>query len=195
MNSSIISFWIWFESVSRALSQNVDDPDILSELDQKVNALGPFDWEIGPVEKSLLYLAISPNLNDELLRVTAEIVGYAPLCEGWLFLNAKPRKEYVPIFKLINENQKKILIDISSWSYVLFHFEDRTFDIDIKINSIDGSWETQKLAIDIALTNLLGEEKFITCIKNINIVNEFGENENKATQFRYINEHIDRLLN
>lgn len=64
-----------------------------------------------------------------------------------------------------------------------------------KYNSIDGNSETKKLAIEIALTNLLGEERFITCIKNINIVNEFEENENKATQLRYINEHLDKLLN
>jgi hypothetical protein len=194
MKSSIRSFWRWFESISMALFENVNDPDILRELDQKIKVLGPFDWEIGSIEKNVLYLAISPNLNEDLLRETTEIVGYAPLCEGWLFLHVKPRKEYLPTFTVFNEKQKRISIDIGSWSYVLFKFEDGTFDIDIKINSIDGNSETQKLAIDIALTNLLGEERFINCIKNINIVNEFEENENKTTQLRYINEHLDKLL-
>jgi hypothetical protein len=51
------------------------------------------------------------------------------------------------------------------------------------------------LAVDIALTNLLGEERFITLIKSVQIVNEFGENEGKATPLRRLYEHINGILN
>jgi len=192
--NNIISFWQWFETVSTSLFANTTDVNILSDLNYKIKMFGPFEWEIGPVDDKLLYLAISPNLNEELLKTTAEIISYAPSCEGWWFLNAKPKKEYSPVLYMVNENGKGISIDISAWTYVLFHFDDDTFDIDLKISPIEGNMKTQKLAADIILTNLLGEERFITLIKNIQIVNEFGENENNATQISYINEHIDKVL-
>lgn len=96
---------------------------------------------------------------------------------------------------MLNENGKSISIDISNWLYVLFLFEDGTFDIDLKITSIDGNNETQKIAVDIVLTSLLGEERFMTLIKNIQIVNDFGENESSATQLKFIRQHIDRVTN
>lgn len=141
-NHQIISFWQWFTSTSQPLYQNIKDEDILAELDQKVQALGPFDWEVGPVDDTLLYLAISPNLDEDLLKATCEIISYAPSCEGWSFLNAKPKKEYTPIINMAYENGKKISIDIGTWSYILFHFDDDTFDIDIRISAVEGVFLT-----------------------------------------------------
>lgn len=65
-NTEIASFWKWFESVSNDLYLNVKNVDIISELDKKVKMLGPFDWEIGPVDYNVLYLAISPRLNENI---------------------------------------------------------------------------------------------------------------------------------
>lgn len=192
--NKVLFFWKWFESVSDALHLNLENVDILSELDNKVKELGPFDWEIGPVDDNLLYLAISPRLNEEYLKITKEIVSYAPSCKGWWILYAKPRKEYAPVFSMVNEKGKSILVDISDWEYVLFLFEDGTFDIDLRISSIDGNLETKNLAVDVALTGLMGEERFMALIKNIRIVNDFGENETHVTNLKQINEHIEKIL-
>lgn len=192
---NVTSFWHWFESISNELYTDSSNTKILQQLDNRVTAMGPFDWELGPVDDRLLYLAISPNLNAELLKATTKIISLAPSCEGWWFLYAKPKKEYSPILNLVNEIGRSISIDISTWMYVLYYFEDGTFDIDIRLNSIEGSAETQKLAIDIALTNLLGEERYMTLFKGIKIVTDFGENENRATLIRHISDHVDKVLN
>jgi hypothetical protein len=195
MNTTVIvSFWKWFESVSDALFQNNENFGILSELDTKVKTLGPFDWEVGPVDDNLIYLAISPRLNEEYLTITKEIVSYAPSCKGWWILYAKPRKEYAPVFNMVNENGKSILVDISVWEYVLFLFEDGTFDIDLRISTIDGNLETKNLAVDVVLTSLMGEERFMALIKNIRIVDNFGENEKQAIKLKQINEHIEKIV-
>ena len=142
----------------------------------------------------MLYLAISPRLNEEYLAITKEIVNYAPSCKCWWLLHAKPKKEYAPVFNMVNENGKSILVDISDWEYVLFLFEDGTFDIDICISSIEGNLETKNLAVDVALTGLMGEERFMTLIKNIRIVDNFRENKKHATKLKQINEHIEKLV-
>lgn len=188
-------FWNWFHSVSSKLYINSKDADILKLLDQKVTELGPFEWEIGPIDETLLYLAISPNLDSELLKATTELVKQAPVCKRWIFFAAKPFKPYSPILNLTNEYGRAISIDISNWTYVLFSFEDGTFDIDVKIDPINGNKETQNLALDIIMANILGEEKYMTLFKNVNIVNHFGDDENKATPIKHLNEHIVKVLN
>lgn len=193
-SNKILSFWQWFESVSETLFKNIEAFEIISELDKKVKMLGPFDWEIGPVDDNLLYLAISPKLSEEFLKVTKEIVSHAPAIKGWWTLYAKPKKEYIPVFNMVNEKGKNISVDISNWEYVLFLFEDGAFDIELRISSINGNLETKNLAVDVALTSLMGEERFMSLIKNIRIVDNFGENEKQATKLKQINEHIEKIV-
>ena len=73
-------------------------------------------------------------------------------------------------------------------------FEDETFDMDIMIDTIDGDNDTVNMAIDIALTGYLGEEKFMQLIKGIKTVTRFEEeHQNKATLVKYIKEHIESI--
>ena len=67
-----------------------------------------------------------------------------------------------------NELNIEIQINTSNWEYILYQFDDNTFDIDVLIDDIDGDTNTCYLAIDIALTGYLGEEKYMQLIKNVN---------------------------
>ena len=161
--------------------------DMINELDDRVGHLGEFDWEIGPWDKDNYFLAISPNLDVEKLQLTKQIIGLAPECSGWHFLPSKPVKEWDGIWEMQNENGKEISIDTDNWKYILYEFDDGTFDIDILVDNIEGNTDTTNLAIDIALTGYLGEEMFITLIQDIHVVTEFKtESHHRATPIKQI---------
>lgn len=119
---------------------------------------------MGPVNDELMFFAISPNLDVELLSVTKEIVSYAPACKNWTFLSSKPRKEYTPEWRMTDDRGNWMAVDTSSWSYVLYYFEDGTFDMDLQLSAFDFSQKQKTLALDIVLTNILGEEDYMVLV-------------------------------
>jgi hypothetical protein len=189
-----IKFWTWFETIATELLQNPTRTDLISQIDDRVQSLGNFDWELGPYKEGMFYFSISPNLSNERLELTRQFAKLAPKCEGWVFLPAKPAKEWQGVWKMKNHVGKEILVDSSNWEYVLYGFEDSTFDIDIKVGELEGDLETHNLAVNIALTGYLGEEEFMTSIANIYIVDEFEDDiKSRATQLQFIKKHIDSL--
>jgi hypothetical protein len=190
----ISKFWDWFKTISANLRINPTDTYFINLLDREVNKLGNVDWEIGPWEENVMFLAISPNLNIDQLELTQRIVSSAPEVPGWKFLPSKPPKDWQGIWKMENEFGKSILIDASEWKYILYRFDDGTFDIDINISDFDGNKTTQYMAVDIALTGYLGEETFMNLIQEVNIVDEFSEElSGKATSLKNIRKHIERI--
>ena len=171
---NVIEFWNWFKSISKKLLLEPTRADLISQIDNRLSKFGLFDWEIGPWEDNTYYFAISPNSDAGKLEFTLEFVKNAPQCAGWHFMSSKPPKsDWQGKWKMKNQMGKEILVDSSNWEYILYAFEDGTFDIDIKINSVDSDSNTVNTAIDIALTGYLGEEAFMRLIKNIKIVSSF----------------------
>ncbi|EHQ24338.1 hypothetical protein [Mucilaginibacter paludis] len=193
---SIIEFWNWFKSISKNLLLEPARIDLISQIDSRISKIGRFDWEIGPWEDNAYYFAISPNLDSVKLEFTREFIRNAPKCFGWHFLPSKPPKsDWQGKWKMKNEMGNEILVDSSNWEYILYEFEDETFDMDIMINGIDGDDNVVNTAIDIALTGYLGEETFMRLIKNIKIVSSFEESyPNKATLVKHIKKHIESIL-
>jgi hypothetical protein len=188
-------FWAWFASVSKELLDNPTDPSLISQIDSRVRSIGSFDWEIGPWGNSLFYFAISPGLNIEKLTITRSVVDLALDCAGWQFLPSKPPKEWNGIWKMNNEMGKEIWIDCNNWKYILYQFDDGTFDADILTDVIEGDENTLNTAVDIALTGYLGEETFMSLIMNINIVEEFGEeNDIKPNLLKHIKKHMESIM-
>jgi hypothetical protein len=187
-------FWDWFNSVSQDLLIDPTRKDLINSLDNYIAQLGRFDWEIGPWENDLSYLAISPNLDLSKLEITHWIIQYAPHCEGWIFFSSKPPRDWQGIWKMKNETGAEILIDSSEWEYILYEFEDKTFDMDLFVTGINGDDSTINLAIDIALTGYLGEEMFLNRIGNISIEESFSDKQ-QPTSLKYIKKHIESLNN
>jgi hypothetical protein len=194
--AEINKFWTWFKSISVDLLANPTDNSLVTQLDNRVSILGHFDWEIGPWGENLYYFTISPNLNITRLELTQQMIDSAPQCEGWHFLPSKPPKvDWKGIWKMKNEVGKEILIDTNNWKYILYKFDDGTFDADIKINNIDGDEDTQNLAVDIAITGYIGEENFIRLINHINIVDQFEEDtKSNSSLLKHIKKHIERVM-
>jgi hypothetical protein len=194
--NKIIKFWEWFESISQDLLLDPTRKDLISQLDNSVSRLGSFGWEMGPLKENICYFAISPNLDVERLKITRQIIDLSIKCKGWDFLPSKPAKyDWKGIWKMRNDFGKEILVNSNKWEYILYEFDDKTFDMDILIGGVDGDLNTCYSAIDIALTGYLGEEEFMRLIKNIKIVDVFeAENKDKATQLKYIKNHIESII-
>ena len=190
----VVEFWDWFKSVSNDLILNPTRNDLTIQIDSNVSQLGHFDWEIGPYDANSFYFAISPNLDPNKLNLTHQIIEHAPKCERWHFLSSKPPKEWQGIWKMKNELGTEIWVNSSDWKYILYEFEDKTFDMDIMIDDINGNDDTINMAIDIALTGFLGEERFMNLIKHINIISFAEESKNKVTSIKDIGKHIESLL-
>lgn len=196
-----IQFWKWFRTVAEELSKPSDDNRLIEQLDDYVYSIGQeLEWEMGPVgsatevrEGVTSYLAISPCLNEDLLSKTQEIIALAPEYKGWAFFPAKPAKGWTGNWDMLNEFDRMISVDANEWKYTLYQFEDKTYDMDIWVNNIDGNLHTQYIAVDIVITNLLGEEKFMKQIKNIKIVNDSDLNgQDKWTLLKNLEKHLNR---
>ncbi|MEO7214056.1 hypothetical protein [Mucilaginibacter sp.] len=190
----IKDFWQWFESVSKDLLNYADNKKIIDELDVRTAQLGRFDWEIGPLGEAT-YFAISPNLNPEKLMLTQKIIDLAPTLSQWIFLPSKPAKhDWKGIFKMKNQWGKEILVDCSSWQYILYQFEDNTFDADVLISGVDGDNDTRNMAVDIAITGYLGEEYFLQTIQNVKVLESFyPQNFGTATSLQHLKKHIESV--
>lgn len=92
-----------------------------------------------------------------------------------------------------NDFGSEIKVESSDWKYVLYQFEDGTFDMDLAIDNIEGDTNTCYLAVDIALTGYLGEEMFMKFIQHIKIVDAF-EDELEGSHLKNIKKHIERVL-
>jgi hypothetical protein len=194
-NNRVVEFWRWFESISNELLLNQTRADMIAQVDNQITKLGSFDWEIGPLNKTTSYFAISPNLDYKKLEYTRQIVALAPESEGWHFLPSKPPKQWNGIWKMKNEFGQEILVDSGNWEYILDEFDDKTFDIGILIDGVDGDLNTCYLAVDIAMTGYLGEEEFMKLIKNITFLTELDdETTNRLTKLKFIKKHIESIV-
>jgi len=91
---SIYRFWDWFSSNCTKFGQDFTNELLLDELNNRISELGEFVWEIGPGNKSLNQLVISPGGDIEKLPLTKEIIKYAKVLSDWEFYYAKPIKNW-----------------------------------------------------------------------------------------------------
>ena len=195
--SKIMMFWEWFSKISKDFGSNLENIDLLDELDERVNELGDFSWEIGPGKIKENLLVISPNGDPELLQETKRIVNHAPPCDEWEFYYAKQPKEWELKFEYNTEDGKQIEIDASEWEYALLRYEDGMFAIIIKasyhLRSL--SDDDQLMAAEIVLDGELGEEMRIQSICEIDIVGAFDTSqESNAGEIRGIANRLKKLL-
>ena len=184
----IKSFWAFFKSISNEVFLNPIDKKLISQLDKEVYKLGKVGWEYGPWNEGF-YFCLSPNLKLELLEYVDECIALAPNIPNWSFLVGKPKKEE-KVDEFVFMNDTKSIINTTKWRVVVYKFKDGTFDIDI-ITDLPYEEKTNYLAVDIAITNLLGELNYMKKVSNVSIVKEFDSNTNKeGFHFRFLSEII-----
>lgn len=194
---TINSFWNWFSDHHKDFEESFDNRSLINELDDRINSLGGFAWEIGPGAVAENQLVISPKGDLDLLPYTKEIISYAKNIHGWEFHYTKPPKQWELIFDLQKHNGDKIRIDASMWEYVLLKYDDGMFEIIIQTCDLHELNENEKLTVaEILLDGILGEEKRMVYICNIDVVEKLEEQyKNKKSDIKNLNKHFNSLIN
>lgn len=195
--SEIRMFWEWFLKNCDNFGHKFENAYLVDELDDRINKLGDFSWEIGPGKIKEDLLVISPNGDPELLQQTMLIVSNAIPCDNWEFYYAKQPKEWEFRFDFETEDGKQVEIDASQWEYVLLRYEDGLFGIVIKASChLEPLNDDEKLmAAEMVLDSILGEELRIQKICEIDIVGAFDNAEqSKASEIKNLTSHLKKLL-
>lgn len=179
MRNTYIQFWNWFQQNKIFFEEPEISDSAIKLIDQQIGNIGDFAWEIGPGHIKQLALTISPGGDKNLLDSTKEIISLAPVLSNWEFYYAKPIKEWDNYFDVIF-NGEKIGIDISNWEYILFRNDNGSYDIQIipvGIPSILMSNESELYGlVEMVLESIIGEEKRLEKIDDLEVVNEFDDN-------------------
>jgi len=187
LDFQITDFWEWFAKNSHKLQSDNYDIDFLKELDETISNWN-LGWEIGAGLNKPNSLTISPNGNKELLEQTNKIINSAPGLDDWEFYSWKQSKENWHKAKLID---KKIEVDAIEWTYILLKYPDDKIEILIKADNLKPfDTMTRELAVDLVLTNLLGEKRKIEELDFIDIVDEFDD-EQGITTMKFLPAHLD----
>jgi hypothetical protein len=189
-------FWHWFSRHYNELGENFENDKTLAELDNRIMGLGDFAWEIGPGTKDNNQLVISPGGNLDLLPITKQIVSSAMNIPGWVFIYAKPPKEWKLIFNFQKGNGEVIEINASKWKYVLLNYEDDGLEIILQTFYLTNLSEEDKLiAAEILLDGILGEEARMLHITYIDIVEEVDfEYLSEVNDITYLHNHFEKLM-
>lgn len=191
LDYQITDFWGWFEKKSDRLQCDNCDVDLLKELDETMSNWN-VGWEIGPGFAKPNSLTISPNGNKELLDKTNKIINRAPKLEDWEFYSWKQPKENWHKAKLID---KKHEVDAIDWTYVLLKYTDNKIEVLIKADNLtELNADDKELAVDLILTNLMGEKRKIEEIDFIEIIDEF-ESDNGVTKLQFLPTHLAETKN
>lgn len=188
------AFW---EELPPLLTKVLGDPEnpfLIDHIDAVVRKFWSFDWEYGPSKVKRFYFCLSPGWQEKYIEEIDDIILSAPKLEGWEFKTCKPRKEEILSFFILNERKEEILIQTQKWKCVMYRFKDQTVDLDVMVDEINGDSDTQYYALNIHLTNLLGERNYLRIVKNVKIVSEFSEKDaSLAFTVNDLFDHLKRL--
>ncbi len=196
----IDGFWKAISPLLEKVLTNPENEGLIKQIDNLVSTFGDYDWEYGPSNKTEYYFCLSPNFQEDLIDEVDEIVSFAPSLSGWEYLSCKPRKPEVFSWVMLNENDEEITVDTRKWKCVVYKFPDNTVDLDVKIDDVRGNSDTQNLAVDIHLTNVLGERNYIKIVKGVSIVSQFAEKDRLRSipvheLFEVIAKHVPNITN
>jgi hypothetical protein len=187
----VTTFW---KEMSPLLTKILGDPEnagLINQIDAVVKEFCDYDWEYGPSKNERFYFCLSPAWQEKYIGEIDDIILSAPKLEGWEFISCKPRKADVLGFLILNERDEEVSIQTENWKCVVYKFQDQTVDLDVMVDGINGDRDTQYHALNIHLTNLLGERNYLRIVKNVNIVSEFSEKDSPRSLL--INELFDVL--
>jgi hypothetical protein len=171
LDASSSAFWVWLEQNSQQLANNVEDFQLVAALDRRVHLLHPhLSWEIGPGMKTDWHLAISPNLNKDLVDVARRIVAQAPTIPRWEFFPARQPKTWDGRLELGIKSGARVQLDASKWKYVLLRYPDGAHEIILHADNVDPLQEDDRwTAAAIVLESILGEETLMERVEKFEL--------------------------
>ena len=177
VDSAIEAFWKWFVEKEEWIREVIDgdehpDVEVLTHfLDNHLLGLGRFKWQIGPGDKGTHFLTLSPNGDEELLGLSKRIIFEAPVLNHWVFLPAIPAQPDQMTFVLYDEFGNEREIDTSNWIFVEEPIPGGKISLMLHpSNPGELDAETLRIAGEMSVSALLGEEKRIKKIGEIQIL-------------------------
>jgi hypothetical protein len=185
--SGIDEFWRWFREVAASLESDLESPELLKELDARIQNFDPkLSWEIGPGLSKPCQLVISPNLSRDLVEKAGKIVKGAPVLPTWEFYAARQRKEWHYKLEL---GRERLPIDASGWTFVLLRYPDGAHEVLLKGRDLPPlSGDERRNAAAIVLESILGEEVVLDRINQFDLVDklepQFAQKERPIQSLR-----------
>ena len=169
---------------------------MLNDLDNHINKLGGFAWEVGPGLFSVNQLVITPGGDVNLLPYTKEIISYAPVIFDWEFYYAKPPKEWEFVFDFEKDDGNTVEINASCWRYVLLRYDDGMFGVIFQTHDLNGFSDIDKIIIsEILLDGIIGEEHRMLFICSIDITEEFDDiHKTKSSDIKNLSSQVKTLI-
>jgi hypothetical protein len=194
----IMDFWRWFvknEGTIQRCIENESQADrdyVVEQMNSLVLNIGTFTWDVGLNDSNNWFLTISPNGDKDLLKLSTEIMAFAPDHMNWEFHASKPAKNWDRKFSVYNDNFDLQDIDAASWHYAVFQEEDGTLELILEAKNIGHlDKETAETAAHQFLTHELGEQLKIERISSVSILHEIElEYQTSKSPISEIKEHL-----
>ena len=176
---NIIEFWDWFQRDEHMFREIIDPAHAVEQMDNQVLAFGLFSWEIGAGKNKPHYFAISPNGDKGRLELSKKIISLAPEMPDWEFYFCKPAKtNWDFTFEAYDRFLVKHTFDASGWDYILEKNGDGNIEIMVKTENMHVmDFDDELNAVDLVITNILGEELTIHHLDAFETVDEFTEGQ------------------
>ncbi|MEL6687941.1 MAG: hypothetical protein AAFP97_10000 [Pseudomonadota bacterium] len=164
----IDEFWNWFSDNVAVLSPEKLTREIVTELDRRVRLLDIPAWEIGPFDDKgeKVFFALSPGGYSDFYERTQRLVAGAPSHDGWVFLPAKPPKNWNRQFK----TSGSVPVDARKWEFMVYRFDDGFVDIVLVKHNLSG-FDDKKMSelAYIVVESGLGEAAIMECVNAIDV--------------------------
>jgi hypothetical protein len=192
--NQVNEFWDWFSDHATILAMSNVSSQLLSELDQRVSALGAFVWELGPAfDLDGSQFVISPACDVKHWQASRQIVAAAPSLKGWEFYAEKQPKKWDFQFEA-NDGQTTRRFDLRNWQYALLRFPDLSIDIFLFSQELAACCLESREPIAVtALVSLLGESMFMLRIVGVVVTPTKEDKALPRSQLIDLSEHLRNL--
>jgi hypothetical protein len=188
---AIADFWKWFGEVAPALLQIDLVGAYGRELSARLAKLNAEQWEIGPLDNrpKEMFFALSTQGDREQYERNKNIINRAPPIAGWTFLAAKLPKLWERRFIWPGNGES---IDANEWRFILYHYEDGMYDVELAGNPLIGfSVEEARQIVIFVVVSELGEAAALNKLSRIAIQsNPSSDDEAQAVALPDLSDHI-----
>src|SRR5690606_16530054 len=116
-----------------------------------------FKWLLDNPASNHFTFTISPNNNADLLAISRAAIADAPYLSHWSFFDSIPAKGFHPI-EIYDDQMDIQFVDPKNWKAYLRKQPNHQFELLVKVNEVQNlDPETQEVAVEIIVTNLIGE--------------------------------------
>ena len=194
----IESFWDWFLNMENQFKGYFDDDPLINKefliesMNNRVLDFGLFSWQMGQGKERPYYFTISPNGNQQRMELSKSIINTAPRLDDWELYFAKQAKDWDFKLLLYDNFMRECQIDVGLWQFSLMNKPGNKVDIYLKLNGTENiDIDTRLTAIDLAITNIIGEERKIMEVHKIEILEEnTGIENNNLTPISQLLDHL-----